>query len=50
MMYFPEHKIGVAVQVNTSVPQNLGKPLGRILVEMIEAIVGPKPAPGAAAS
>jgi D-alanyl-D-alanine carboxypeptidase len=42
MMYFPEHKIGVAVQVNTSVPQNLGKPLGRVLVEMIEAMAGPK--------
>lgn len=49
MMYFPEHKIAVAVQVNTSVPQNLGKPLGRVLVEMIEAMVGPKPQPTAAA-
>jgi hypothetical protein len=38
MMYFPEQKIGVAVQVNTSVPQNLGKPLGRVLVEIVEAI------------
>ena len=44
MMYFPEHKIAVAVQVNTSVPQNLGKPLGRVLVEMIEAMVGEKAA------
>jgi D-alanyl-D-alanine carboxypeptidase len=40
MMYFPEHKIAVAVQVNTSVFQNLGKPLGRVLVEMYEAITG----------
>ncbi len=47
MMYFPEHKIAVAVQVNTSVPQNLGKPMGRVLVEMIEAMVGPKPQPPA---
>jgi D-alanyl-D-alanine carboxypeptidase len=38
VMYFPEHKISVAVQVNSSVPQNLGKPLGRVLVEMYEAI------------
>jgi D-alanyl-D-alanine carboxypeptidase len=38
MMYFPEQKIAVAVQVNTSVPQNLGKPLGRVLVEMAEAV------------
>ena len=40
VMYFPEHKIAVAVQVNSSVPQNLGKPLGRVLVEMYEAITG----------
>lgn len=39
MMYFPEHKIAVAVQVNTSVPQNLGKPLGRMLVELAETVV-----------
>ena len=38
MMYFPEHKIAVAVQVNTSVGRSLGKPLGRVLVEMVEAI------------
>src|SRR5687768_885985 len=38
MMYFPEHKVAVAVQVNTSVGRNLGKPLGRILVEMMEII------------
>ncbi|HTH38133.1 MAG TPA: serine hydrolase domain-containing protein [Pyrinomonadaceae bacterium] len=39
MMYFPEQKIAVAVQVNTSVPQDLGKPLGRVLVEAA-AIIG----------
>jgi len=38
MMYFPEQKIAVAVQVNTSVGQNLGKPLGRVLVEVVDAI------------
>lgn len=38
MMYFPEQKIAVAVQVNTSVPQNLGRPLGRVLVELAEAV------------
>ncbi len=43
MMYFPEHKIAVAVQVNTSVFQNLGKPLGRVLVEMYETITGKTP-------
>ncbi len=39
MMYFPEQKIAIAVQVNTSVPQDLGKPLGRVLVEAA-AIIG----------
>jgi D-alanyl-D-alanine carboxypeptidase len=38
MMYFPEHKIAVAVQVNTSVGRSVGKPLGRVLVEMMEII------------
>lgn len=38
MMYFPEHKVAVAVQVNTSVGRSLGKPLGRVLVEMMELI------------
>ena len=39
MMYFPEHKISVAVQVNSSVPQNLGKPLGRVLIETTEVLI-----------
>jgi D-alanyl-D-alanine carboxypeptidase len=38
VMYFPEHKVAVAVQVNTSVGRSLGKPLGRVLVEMMEVI------------
>jgi D-alanyl-D-alanine carboxypeptidase len=36
VMYFPDKKIAVAVQVNTSVPQNLGRPLGRVLVDAAE--------------
>ena len=41
MMYFPEQKISVAVQVNTSVFQNLGgKSLGRVLVEAAETVLG----------
>lgn len=40
MMYFPEAKIAVAVQVNSSVPQNLGKPLGRVLIEAAEIVLG----------
>lgn len=38
MMYFPDLKIAIAVQVNTSVGGDLGKPLSRVLVEMIEVI------------
>ncbi|HRH41263.1 MAG TPA: serine hydrolase domain-containing protein [Pyrinomonadaceae bacterium] len=45
MMYFPESKISVAVQVNTSVPQNLGKSLGRVLVETAEVVMGKEPPP-----
>jgi D-alanyl-D-alanine carboxypeptidase len=43
VMYFPDKKISLAVQVNSSVPQNLGKPLGRVLVEIAEEIIKPKP-------
>ena len=38
MMYFPEHKVAFALQVNTSVGRNLGKPLTRVLVEVMEVI------------
>lgn len=38
MMYFPEHKFAVAVQVNTSVPKDIGKPLARILAEAAQLI------------
>lgn len=38
MMYFPDSRIAVAVQVNTSAPQTLGKPLGRVLVEMAQIV------------
>ena len=42
MMYFPEHRVAVAVQVNTSVGRNLGKPPSRVLVEVMEAIAAQK--------
>jgi D-alanyl-D-alanine carboxypeptidase len=48
MIYFPEYKISLAVQVNSSVPQNLGKPLGRVLIEAAGVILGkeiPPPTP-----
>jgi D-alanyl-D-alanine carboxypeptidase len=38
MMYFPEHRVAVAVQVNTSVGRSIGKPLSRVLVEAMEVI------------
>ena len=38
MMYFPEHRVAIAVQVNTSVGRSLGKPLSRVLVEAMEII------------
>ena len=34
MMYFPDKRIAVAVQVNTSVPRDLGKPLGAVLTDI----------------
>ena len=43
MMYFPEHKIAGAIQVNTSVGRNLGKPLSRVLVEVMEVITATRP-------
>jgi D-alanyl-D-alanine carboxypeptidase len=38
IMYFPDQKIAIAAQVNTSVQQDLGKPLGRVLVELAQVI------------
>jgi len=38
MMYFPDKKFAVAVQVNSSVPKDIGRPLGRVLVEMADLI------------
>lgn len=43
MMYFPDKKIAVAVQVNTSAPGTLGgKPLGKFLAEIAELISAEK--------
>jgi hypothetical protein len=38
MMYFPEYKVAIAVQVNTSVGRSLGMPLGGVLVEVMKVI------------
>jgi D-alanyl-D-alanine carboxypeptidase len=40
MMYFPEHRTAVAVQVNTSVPRNVGKSLVRVLLDLAAIAVG----------
>jgi D-alanyl-D-alanine carboxypeptidase len=39
MAYFPDHQIAVAVQVNTSVPQSLGRPLGEMVNELARVAV-----------
>lgn len=42
MIYFPDKKISLAVQVNSSVPQNLGKSTGRVALELAEIILNEK--------
>lgn len=44
MMYFPDHKIAMAVQVNTSVGRAVGKPLIRVLIELAQIVTGSPPA------
>jgi D-alanyl-D-alanine carboxypeptidase len=44
MMYFPDHKIAVAVQFNTSVPRDIGKSAIRILYDLVAAAIGHPPA------
>jgi D-alanyl-D-alanine carboxypeptidase len=38
MMYFPDKKVSVAIQANTSVPQSLGKSQARMALEIFEEI------------
>ncbi len=38
MMYFPKEKIAIAVQVNSSVPRDIGRPLGRTIIEVFEIL------------
>jgi D-alanyl-D-alanine carboxypeptidase len=42
MMYFPKEKIAIAVQVNSSVPRDIGRPLGRMIIEAFEIIENEK--------
>lgn len=39
VMYFPQSRLTVAVQVNTSVPRATGKPLSQVIVELAEIIL-----------
>lgn len=39
VMYFPQSRIAIAVQVNTSVPRATGKPLGRVAVELAQTVL-----------
>ncbi len=45
MAYFPDLKIALAVQVNSSVPRAAGKPLGRFLLDFAEIIAREMSAP-----
>lgn len=38
MMYFPDHQLAVAVQVNTSAPRATGKPLRGFIIDFAEII------------
>ena len=40
MMYFPDHKIAVAVQFNTSVPRDIGKSPARVLLDLARIAAG----------
>ena len=40
MRYFPEHRIAVAFQVNTSAPGALGKPPGAIVTDVARIVTG----------
>ena len=42
MMYFPDHRVAVAVQVNTSVGKDVGRPLGRVLLELAGELIPKK--------
>lgn len=42
MMYFPKEKIAIAVQVNSSVPRDIGRPLGRTIIEVFDVVQSSK--------
>lgn len=42
MMYFPNHRLAIAVQVNTSVGKDIGRPLSRVLLELAAELISKK--------
>jgi D-alanyl-D-alanine carboxypeptidase len=42
VMYFPQAKLAIAVQVNSSVPRATTKPLGRFITELAEIVLAGK--------
>lgn len=43
MMYFPDHKLAVAVQFNTSYARDIGQAPLRVLLDLAQAVAGPPP-------
>jgi len=39
MMYFPDHKLAIAVQVNTSVARATTKPLTSFISDFVEIVL-----------
>jgi D-alanyl-D-alanine carboxypeptidase len=39
MMYFPDHKLAVAVQINTSAARSTGKPLSGFIIDLAKIII-----------
>jgi D-alanyl-D-alanine carboxypeptidase len=39
MAFFPDHKIAIAVQVNTSTPRAAGRPLARVIADLAEVVI-----------
>jgi D-alanyl-D-alanine carboxypeptidase len=44
MMYFPDHKIALAVQFNSSVPRDIGRSPARVLLDLARIAAGVPPA------
>ena len=39
VMYFPQSRIAIAVQVNTSAPRATGRPLSSVIIELAKVIL-----------